>query len=59
MQKLLTKYTEDRSIENATKVYEYNNKHPMASCMLSSDEFEVLRAAQLQYRQAKYNSAEA
>lgn len=45
MQKLLEKYVAAPTVENAAKVRAYENKHPMAACMLSSLQLEIMSRA--------------
>jgi len=46
--KLLTRFAASRSTADAAKVVAYARKHPMALCLLSSDEQVLLIAAEAQ-----------
>ena len=50
MNKLLAAYAANPTIENARKLYKYDNKHPMASAMLTPAELKLLDAALRQER---------
>jgi len=45
MSKLIARYQDEPTVENARKIRAYEYKHPMAICMLSADEYAVYRAA--------------
>ena len=45
MEKLLTKYEQERTIKSAQAVVKYANKHPMVECMMSSARLIVLQSA--------------
>ena len=45
MSKLLAQYSANPSAKLAAKIRAYDQKHPMASCMLSAEEHVTLRAA--------------
>lgn len=50
MKKLIAAYAKNPTLENARRLYSYENKHPMASAMLDADELKVLKAALRQER---------
>lgn len=45
MQKLLIAYAADPSVKNAVKLRTYDRAHPMARCMLSVDDADLLADA--------------
>lgn len=45
MQKLLIRFVRDPSAMNAAKLCRYSNAHPMAICMLTQIEAEIMRNA--------------
>ena len=45
MNRLLDKYRAERSLPNAMKLAAYDRKHPMAACMLSTADADLLREA--------------
>lgn len=45
MQKLLNKFVETPTFENARKLATYSNKYPMASCMLTPMQVAALNHA--------------
>lgn len=47
MAKLLSRFQEEPSVANAQKVLAHARKHPMAVCMLSMEETELLNNAQV------------
>lgn len=50
MIKLLDAFKANPTLENATKIYRYDAKHPMASAMLTRDQSNDLRLAANLYR---------
>ena len=50
MIKLLTAFKTNPTLENATKLYRYDQKHPMAAALLTPDQSNVLRLAANSYR---------
>lgn len=46
MTKLIQKFKDDQTIENAKKLVAYNSKHPMAICMVSQADAEIIKQAQ-------------
>ena len=45
MQKLIQKFKDQQTIENAKKLVAYVGKHPMAMCMVSSDDNVIVKQA--------------
>ena len=45
MSKLLNAFRDNRNIETARRLLAYDRRHPMASCMLTVGENELLQAA--------------
>ena len=53
MIKLLNAYRADPSEKNAVKLAAYEDKHPMAKCFLSADDFLDLKKALEQAKRRK------
>lgn len=50
MSKLLANYRADKSMANAIKLAAYDRKHPMAACLLSVEDTDLLAQAIAQTR---------
>ena len=45
MAKLLNAFRENQNIDTARRLLAYDRRHPMAACMLTAKEHELLRGA--------------
>jgi hypothetical protein len=52
MIKLLDAFKANPTVENATKLYRYDKKHPMASAMLSREDNRLIGKACMMYTRA-------
>jgi hypothetical protein len=52
MIKLLDAFKANPTLENATKIYRYDAKHPMASAMLSREDNRLIAKACMVYKRA-------
>lgn len=52
MTKLITRYQDAPTIENARRIFNYTRKHGMWACMRTREEIEIVRGAIVQLENA-------